>query len=779
MLLTFNSCDKDGKESTTPDTPLSTDLSHLSSSGTPTAFPVFRQHEAGLKKSAVLKKRSKGCITCKVRKKGCDQMRPVCGSCARLNRVCKYREDGMTEEDVRRTKEKLRLLEEDAKKSKRRKPNASPSARENPVKSEQKPKKVQQIDAISQESRVVFNPLSPSFINYFSRDDTPTSFNLMDTPSGASSLSHLPINHYGENFNSREYNNTDPSGSTHAPKSQIHMDGVKTIASPSQDYLSLEESLTPDFSIFREMAPEFAKAFQNALIYEPVLSHQNSPQIEEVSEVPVHDIYPTNPEPKIYHAPSMVQSTTLSTLGPLGRRLFAYYRDHLAVQISTVPNEENLFLTSFLPMAHCDFGVLYGILGWSAFRIGGESMEKKGTFFISKALDYMRASPILVDDEKDPNYLADVKQTIDLNEEEEQELANESNEKRALELSKTAEKFALRDRIDMRFASYLIMIGAEVCRGDVTNWFKYLEYGAKLIKHSGGVYEYGRESRDRHFLVSSYAYHDMQSSSVNERSLHFSIEDYDSVWDFFDFGIDALHGLSKPLYGLIAKINELSMKSRIMMKKVTSSIQKKSQSPTATSPLDDKSSSSSVDFYANQLSQFDEAEQALFQTRYEVLKWVHDKSRELDKSLEEAKPNLNNIMGLSSKELELQLTLFEIFQLTAKIHLNQSVNKVNQSCLEIQYLNTQLIERLDVVLGTPVECCLCFPLFIAGMNCITERDRDLMRSRFENLKRRYSWKNVDRAEIIMLKFWELNPTGERFVDWYGIVKDLGWDLSFA
>ncbi|QDS67857.1 hypothetical protein FKW77_007624 [Venturia effusa] len=40
--------------------------------------------------------RSKGCLTCKARKKGCDQTRPHCGQCQRSNLVCQGYQDALT-----------------------------------------------------------------------------------------------------------------------------------------------------------------------------------------------------------------------------------------------------------------------------------------------------------------------------------------------------------------------------------------------------------------------------------------------------------------------------------------------------------------------------------------------------------------------------------------------------------------------------------------------------------------------------------------------------------
>lgn len=111
--------------------------------------------------------------------------------------------------------------------------------------------------------------------------------------------------------------------------------------------------------------------------------------------------------------------------------------------------------------------------------------------------------------------------------------------------------------------------------------------------------------------------------------------------------------------------------------------------------------------------------------------------------------------------------------------MKQSVLRLNSTSIEIQYLNNQLIKLLDVLLGSEVESCLCLPMFIAGLNCITRNDRSDIMKRFDLFINRYKWKNVLRCQIIINYVWKLNSNGEKFIDWYSVVKKLGWDLSFA
>ncbi|KAG7700807.1 hypothetical protein KL933_001657 [Ogataea haglerorum] len=92
-------------------------------------------------------RRSKnGCMTCKIRKKRCDEQRPSCGACIRLKKECKYVSEEMTKEEVQRLRRECKILEAE-RKCRRRKP--------------QQPRpKTEPVGEPLGGNKVVFNPLS-------------------------------------------------------------------------------------------------------------------------------------------------------------------------------------------------------------------------------------------------------------------------------------------------------------------------------------------------------------------------------------------------------------------------------------------------------------------------------------------------------------------------------------------------------------------------------------------------------------------------------------------
>ncbi len=547
----------------------------------------------------------------------------------------------------------------------------------------------------------------------------------------------------------------------------------------------------------------------------------------------------------IYINPSIVRGTTLASLSPIGKKLYEYYRDKLSLIASSAPKEENMYHHTFLPMAHVDRCVLYGILAWSAFHLGGARMEKQGAYYIQRAIEGFSQRPVMEADTLE--YYKDLASVIDVSDPDITVEKADGDLQYEFQREQILSALSKDDTINMRLAAFLILCGVEICRGDVTRWSKYLEYGARLIRYKGGLQKFNN-SKDEHFLATNYAYHDITAVAVSKvRPLHFDLKEYEQMWtasNTLEF-LDPLHNISSPIYNILAEINKLVSTSRRLYRKI-SKARSLGDEPVDESDDDEflahaaeelagaadssphvSSETSSSNVYSSvglspEMIKFNkeiaaqrkklrrDSEQSLKNclglkegpndaektgeddaeesegdeldsemSIYEKYEKIMYQCQDLEARLNDAKPRQHILAKLNAHDLELQLTVFECFQLTAKIHLRQSVLRMTPSSLEIQYLENQLIKSLDVLLGTDVEAALCFPMFIAGMNVIFPRDRKQMNQRYNDFIKRYRWKNVLRCQIVMKQLWRLNPLGDRFVDWYDLVERLGWKLSFA
>uniref|UniRef100_A0A060T5G0 ARAD1B10978p n=1 Tax=Blastobotrys adeninivorans TaxID=409370 RepID=A0A060T5G0_BLAAD len=279
-------------------------------------------------------------------------------------------------------------------------------------------------------------------------------------------------------------------------------------------------------------------------------------------------------------------------------------------------------------------------------------------------------------------------------------------------------------------ATMLLITSAEICAGDVTHWDKHLSLAASLIHLNGGIRSFVDDKALR-WLAVNFAYHDLLASSACSRNTHFPSAEYDHVMKH-GYGLDALTGCCQPLFKILAEISELAVKWQ---------------------RVDDAS--------------------------LEKLRMVQVRVSALEQKLESCHPDPLDMISLSPEQLDLQLILFDTVKITARLHLRQSVLRLNAASLDMQCLVKQLNKNLELVLGTQVEGLAVFPLFVAGIHCVTTSDRELITKRIDDYYSRNLARNISRAKDLMEEVWSLDDHGSRHVDWYRIIQARGWDICFA
>ncbi|CAN6598201.1 transcriptional activator protein Uga3p [Trichomonascus vanleenenianus] len=288
-----------------------------------------------------------------------------------------------------------------------------------------------------------------------------------------------------------------------------------------------------------------------------------------------------------------------------------------------------------------------------------------------------------------------------------------------------------------RLASMLLICAAEICSGDVVHWDKHLSLAAKMISENGGLGSFVHD-RTLRWLASNFAYHDLLASSTScARNTHFPAEDYDQILKH-GYGLDALVGCCQPLFKVLAEISDMAVEAQNLYRSVRMGIKEPGE-----------------------------------------LKTLRNKVQALEQQISSCHPDPIDMISLSPDQLTEQLNLFETFQLASRLHLRQTVTRVNSNNLEIQCMNQDLISALDQVMGTRVEGGVVFPLFIAGIHSSTETSRQAMRARFDDYYERNLARNIKRARFLLEEVWSRDENGSRHVDWYGIIQNRGWDICFA
>lgn len=285
-------------------------------------------------------------------------------------------------------------------------------------------------------------------------------------------------------------------------------------------------------------------------------------------------------------------------------------------------------------------------------------------------------------------------------------------------------------------SAILLICASEICNGDVVHWSKHLSLAAKIINMNGGLSAF-TTSKALQWLASNFAYHDLLAASTTaSRNTHFPPTDYEQVMRN-SMGPDTLLGCCQPLFQILAEISDLAVEAQ------------KLYTAKNLMPTNDQ------------------------------LRDIRNRAAAIDHKISLCVPDRIGLMSLSSLDLERQMTLFESFQLTARIHLLQSVLRLNASSIEMRCLGQELLASLDVVLGTPVEGGLAFPMFIAGIACPKGPERLHILERFQGFYDRNMARNIKRTKELLQEVWDRDEGGTKHIHWYSIIESRGWDLCFA
>lgn len=395
-------------------------------------------------------------------------------------------------------------------------------------------------------------------------------------------------------------------------------------------------------------------------------------------------------EPMLFSTPSPWYSEYLDRFG---NDMFEYYNSHLAKMICVSSSDFNSFLDVFVPMAQQDPAVLYALVAYASFHQNQGKQEDNGIAYLNKAIELVQKE--------------------------------QPHGKKLTTL-----------------ASILIIATAEICRGDMVHWDKYLETAADVIKKNGGLRNFVGDKTKR-WLATNFFYHEILGASKTSSKTHFRAIEYEEILSS-DSGVHTLIGCCKPIFHLMAKLSDLAVEAQELLEKF--------EGDEATEP---------DVFHAQQLRN------------------LHEQAQQLEDQIDNCEPDPADIVSLSSKDQEDQLTLFETFQITAKIQLRQTVLHSNAANVNMQLLASELVASLDVVLHTNVEGSLVFPLFIAAIMATRRQTREAMVERLTKFYERNHARNILRARNLAQQVWELDCNGTKYVNWGKLIKEHGFDICFA
>lgn len=593
-----------------------------------------------------------GCLTCKVRKKKCDEVQPVCHDCKRFKKRCIWADHKtMAPAEIQKLRQQVRELEST---NKLRKRHSDRKKTDSDRESSQDKDTSQKEDKELKAEPIAGEPASVTEIE-----------NVPDILQSDASIVKV----------------SDPSLSGYIQTLQEAYQKEGLLTYPENG------SKLPVFGFLKELSD---------FIDKPNLSPFLSNFVENVDALATQSFLPSFQNLALsFNAAFMPLPlpplTELPDLDETGRHLYKHYVETLSRKVSIAPhsqNESNSYQKVFLPLASKDQATLFGILAWAGYSLGGS--------YISHAVNYADEAVKLL--------------TLDVD----------------FKLNAACDS---RRTILNKLATLLILCGAEICRGDVRYWLVFLRWGWMLLRDNGGILNFDT-SKEEHWLISNFAYHDLLSSSAAERGTYFPADTYRVIFKdpigVLRGNLNPLLGVSKSLYQAIGEINLLL-----------------AEKPTVLGEL------------------------------------LLEKAKAIEAEVSAAKPDPEDLANLSDYELELQLLLFESFQLSSLLYLKLLVYNHNPLSLDSQAMAQDLVRCVDILIDTPMQATLVFPLFMAGLHMVEERDRVRMRGMMETLIETYGPWNVVRVKAILERVWAQYPDGDRVVNWRGILTELGWEVNFA
>lgn len=260
---------------------------------------------------------------------------------------------------------------------------------------------------------------------------------------------------------------------------------------------------------------------------------------------------------------------------------------------------------------------------------------------------------------------------------------------------------------------YLMLIGFNICSGDVNVWDELFTELHQIIVYYGGLLKLGRDfnySNEIIFLILNFQYHDLMSCNSFAFGTKFLMLEYKQVLNELHFkeseyGLDTLQGLNHPILTVMGEIiNDVN----------------------GLEPIDS-----------------------------EVL-WYR---------INHVTPNYQLVKLLSESDQLLHVNSFEIYRSCCKIMFKLYVQHTKPKYLHSLLLET--IDKFNHLLGTRMTIILCLPLILCGVLSYTDDDKQRLASLYSRIEDICAIDNVIKSWNLIQKFWLVND-GDFIVNWSAV-----------
>lgn len=304
-----------------------------------------------------------------------------------------------------------------------------------------------------------------------------------------------------------------------------------------------------------------------------------------------------------------------------------------------------------------------------------------------------------------------------------------------------------REKFITNFVCYMLLVCMEISFGDTSKWSHYFTCCFNMINKMPGNFRYlvSTCSIEGNLLAENFAYFDVLASQSNENGTFCPMADYYELFNQNNttkIVHDPLQGCIRPVILLIGEIVSLLVEHNSLQ--------------------------ASLD-----LSECD---------KFEIINKMMTKSDMLDESIKFSKPDLSCLQYLdSSSQLEIHLTLFEVYQIASQIYLRQVIRKLPPIVPEIQVLAYNLKKDLRLLLESlELKNSLAFPMLLLGISSTSADDKKEVTGMFKRLIQVCGYlSSYQKLFIVVQKIWDLNNNGSLYIDWFRVTKQLGWRLNLG
>lgn len=294
---------------------------------------------------------------------------------------------------------------------------------------------------------------------------------------------------------------------------------------------------------------------------------------------------------------------------------------------------------------------------------------------------------------------------------------------------------------------YVLLFGADVSTGDADRWYKSLLHCRNILKNYGGLRQFVLKNKDNKvakWILSNIFYHDVFSSRITDLGMVISINEYSDAFKnqkFLqndDYGLDPFYGLSQDLYLLLGEVADYRRKM-------------------------------------NAGKNYKNVEDSWFQI--------------FDSRIINCKPPANMLdiiikQDPSGKLMEHHLTFFELTQITLRIYIRITFKELSFDDDEIQLLRERGLKLYNILIGTKLQTLLGLSLLMLGVTSISETHRTNLRKSFDRFISSYHVLNVRLCWEIIKQVWgqyDIKTKNEEYgyVDWTKVVGVMGWNCCLT